>query len=187
MIAALVEGVAQSVLPCSWVVTIPAVLVGMATSRPTVLASFAGSVALFIWTGVAGWLVVPVWVAGMALVAGAAGWWMRGLGPVEAAATGAGAAWAWRPCVGEELGRALNTAQQDPLAALPGLAAFILGVVFVGLVIGHVVRVVTRRTLETRRSRIGAGAIVLVGASMIVGLYSSVASVLARWSTSIWT
>ncbi|MFZ0626083.1 MAG: hypothetical protein WAN34_06290, partial [Acidimicrobiia bacterium] len=116
MIPALIEGVAQSPLPCSWVVLVPAVLIGVSTARVWVLVSFASSVALLAWIAVAGWLVPPLWIAGLAIAIGALGWWRYGPGVGPAIAIGAGAAWAWQPCVGEELAKALNTAQVDPWA-----------------------------------------------------------------------
>ncbi|MFZ0625937.1 MAG: hypothetical protein WAN34_05545 [Acidimicrobiia bacterium] len=186
MIPALIEGVAQSPLPCSWVVLIPAVLIGLSTSRVWVLVSFASSVALLAWTTVAGWLVLPLWIAGLAIVIGAFGWWRYGLGVGPAIAIGAGAAWAWQPCVGEELAKALNTAQLDPWAALPSLAAFMIGVVVVGLAIGQLLRKILRKRFGHRLDQVGAAVVGIIGLTMIVGLYSPIASVLARWSTLWW-
>lgn len=186
MIPALFEGVAQSPLPCSWVVLVPAVLIGLSTPRVWVLASFASSVTLLAWIAVAGWLVPSLWVAGLAIATGALGWWRYGLGVGPGIAIGAGTAWAWQPCVGEELARALNTAQVDPWAALPSFAAFMIGIVVVGLAVGQLLRKILRKYFGHRLDRFGALVVGIIGLTMIVGLYSRLASVLARWSTSWW-
>lgn len=186
MIPAFLEGLAQSVLPCSWLILLSALLVGTATGRPTRIVTYAGSMVGFIWLAVSGWLSPPVWLAGLFLLAAAFSWWRWGPGPAQTALVGAGVAWAWQPCVGEELGRALNLAQQDPVAALPGLAAFILGVMSVGLIVGAAIRLVLgRRGLEVPRwpAPVVVG---VLGLLMVTDLYGAVASTLARWSTSIW-
>lgn len=186
MIPAFLEGLAQSGLPCSWVVLVPAILLGVSTRRVGPVAVFAGSVVILTWTAVAGWLSPPVWVAGLALLTGAFTWWRWGPGVPQATTIGAGAAWAWQPCVGEELGKALNLAQQDPLGALPGLAAFMIGVMLVGLVVGEAIRLLlVRRRVATPRW-IMSGVIGALGLLMVSGLYARVASTMARWSTTIW-
>lgn len=187
MIGALIEGVQQSILPCSWVILMPAILVGAGTGPFRVLASFAVSAGLFVWIMVAGWIVLPVWVAGLALATGAVLWWSRGLTWSVAALIGAGSAWAWQPCVGEQLGKALNTAQHDPLGALPGLMAFILGAALVGLVLGRGVRMLAGHRLTGHGRIYGPALVAVLGLTMVVGLYGRVASVLARWSTSLWS
>jgi cytochrome c biogenesis protein CcdA len=187
MIPAFIEGVAQSPLPCSWVVLVPAVLIGVSTPRVWALVSFATSVALTAWVTVAGWLVPPLWIAGLAMVIGAFWWWRYGLWIAPAIAVGAGAAWAWQPCVGEELAKALNTAQIDPWAALPSLAAFMIGVVVVGLAIGQLLRKILQSRFGDRLDRVAEAVVAILGLSMVVGLYTPVASVLARWSTSWWS
>ena len=187
MIGPFIEGIAQALLPCSWVVFLPAVAVGIGTRRLRVPAALAVAVVSASWIAVAGWLAPPVWLAGLALLAGSVLWWFRGSGVGQASAIGAGAAWAWQPCVGAELGQVLNTAQLDPLAALPGLAAFMLGILVLGLGLGATVGFVLRRRTDRRLDRPSAVMIGLLGLSMIVGVYSSIASILARWSTALWT
>ncbi|MGB8360970.1 MAG: hypothetical protein WCE80_06175 [Acidimicrobiia bacterium] len=186
MIPAFLEGLAQSVLPCSWLILLSALLVGMTTGRPTRIAAYAVSMVGFIWLAVSGWLSPPVWLAGLFLLVAALAWWRWGAGVAQTALVGVGVAWAWQPCVGKELGRALNLAQHDPVGALPGLAAFLIGVMSVGLIVGAAVRLVlSRRGPEVPRwlAPIALGAL---GLLMVTGLYGSVASTLARWSTSIW-
>ena len=78
MIGAFVEGIAQSLLPCSWVLLFPAVALGIGTRRVAVLASFAGAVVLTAWIAAAGWFVAPLWLAGAALLAGGLLWWRLG-------------------------------------------------------------------------------------------------------------
>jgi cytochrome c biogenesis protein CcdA len=186
MIPALIEGVAQSPLPCSWVVVVPALLLGLSTSRIRVMASLSGAVVLFAWLRVAGWVVLPIWVAGLVMTVSALVWWRYRLGVWSAVLLGAGAAWAWQPCVGVELAKALNTAQVDPWAALPGLAAFMVGVVGVGLLLGQLARAIIEQVFDRRVGRFGAVVVGATGLLMLVGLYSSISSVLARWSTAWW-
>lgn len=182
MIGALGEGVAQALLPCSWTLLLPAFAVGLGTRRPAVLGTFAGVVAIAIWAAVAGWLVPPVWVAGVAFLLGGLFWWRMRATVAPVALVGLGAAWSWQPCVGPELGTALTTAQHDPLAALGGLAAFVLGVVAVGLAAG----VLVGRWSGTRLERAGAVLSGLVGITMVIGVYPKIASTLAQWSTALW-
>ena len=186
MIAALGEGIAQSLLPCSWVLLFPAVVVGFGTRRVAVLASFSGAVVVAAWIAVAGWFVAPLWLAGVALLVGGLLWWRFGGTYVPAAIIGAGAAWAWRPCVGPELGEALTTAQYDPVAAFGGLAMFLLGVIAVGLAIGLAGGVVLDRYGKGPSTKTGAGVIATLGLTMVLGLYPAIASALARWSTALW-
>lgn len=186
MIAALGEGIAQSLLPCSWVLLLPAVALGIGTRRAAVLASFAGAVALTAWIAAAGWFVAPLWLAGVALLAGGLLWWRFGGTYVPAAIIGAGAAWAWRPCVGPELGEVLTTAQYDPVAAFGGLAMFLLGVIAVGLAIGLAGGAVLERLGRGPSTKAGSGVVAALGLTMVVGVYPAIASALARWSTALW-
>ena len=153
MIVPLFEGIAQSLLPCSWVVVLPAVALSVSTKRIRVMGVFTIAVMLGSWIAVSGWFAPPVWVAGVALLAGAVIWWRSGSTVVQAGAVGVGAAWAWQPCVGEELGQVLNTAQHDPLSALPGLAGFMLGLALVGLGLGAVLGLIIRRFTDRNLNR----------------------------------
>lgn len=186
MIAAFVEGIAQSLLPCSWILLIPAATLGLATRRIAVLATFAGAVVLTAWFAVAGWVVPPLWLAGAALLIGGVLWWRLGSIHGAAAVIGVGAAWAWRPCVGPELGEALTTAQYDPWLAFGGLAMFLLGVLAVGLGIGLAGGVLLARFGRSPSVKAGAVVVGALGLTMVVGLYPKIASTLAQWSTALW-
>lgn len=186
MIPPFLEGLAQAGLPCSWVILVPALLVGLSTGRAGPIAAFFGSVAILTWTAVSGWLSVTLWLAGLSLLIGSVIWWRWGLGVPQAALVGAGAAWAWQPCVGQELAKALNLAQHDPLGALPGLAAFMVGVMLVGIGVGEAIRLLLRRRGAAVSLWVGSGVIGVLGLLMVSGLYGRVASVMARWSTVIW-
>lgn len=98
-----------------------------------------------------------------------------------------GPAWAWRPCVGLELGEALTTLQTDPVGGFLGLAGFLIGVVAVGLAVGYGIGQITRRRRAgdsaPKVSAVGVGPL---GAAMLTGLYSGLASTFARWSTELW-
>jgi cytochrome c biogenesis protein CcdA len=186
MIDAFVEGVAQSLLPCSWILLVPAIAVGLATRRPSILGTFTGAVVLTAWVAVAGWLVPPVWLAGVALVVAGLLWWRFGVTFVPVALAGVGAAWAWQPCVGPELGEALTTAQYDPWAAIGGLAMFLVGVLAVGLAIGLAGGALLERLGKGPFTRVGAVIAMVLGLTMVVGLYPKVSSTLAQWSTTLW-
>ena len=58
MIPAFLEGVTQALLPCSWVVLAPALMIGVSTRRWAARLAFMGSVTLFVWVAVSGWLSV---------------------------------------------------------------------------------------------------------------------------------
>ena len=120
------------------------------------------------------------------LLVGGVLWWRLGatIGPV--ALVGVGAAWAWQPCVGPELGEALTTAQYDPWAALGGLAMFLLGVVIVGLASGLAGGALLERFGRGPFPRIGAVVAMAIGLAMVVGLYPRIVSTLAQWSTKLW-
>ena len=186
MIGALAEGITQSLLPCSWILLLPAVALGLATRRGAVFGAFAGAVVLTAWVSVAGWFVPPLWLAGAALLVGGLLWWRLGATYLPAAMVGVGAAWAWRPCVGPELGEALTIAQHDPFAALGGLATFLLGVVGVGLVIGLAGGFVVERLGKGPFVQVGAVAAAALGLTIIAGVYPKIASALAQWSTALW-
>lgn len=182
MTGAFVEGATQALLPCSWTLLIPAFAIGLATRRSQILGTFAGVAVMAIWVAVAGWLLPPLWIAGIAFLAGGVLWWRYGATTASAAAVALGAAWSWQPCVGPELGAALTTAQHEPLAALGGLAAFVVGVVAVGMAAG----VLVRRWAGGRLDRVGAVIAGLLGAAMVIGIYPDVASTFARWSVALW-
>ena len=186
MISALGEGITQSLLPCSWILLVPAVALGWATRRVAILGTFAGAAVLTAWIAVAGWIVPPLWLAGVTLLVGGVLWWRLGPGYGAAAMIGVGSAWAWRPCVGPELGEVLTTAQYDPPAALGGLAMFLVGVVAVGLGIGLAGGVLLDRFEKSPSAKVGAAVIGALGLTMVVGLYPKIASTLAQWSTALW-
>ena len=186
MISALGEGIAQSLLPCSWILLLPAATLGLATRRVAVLGTFAGAVVLTAWIAVAGWVVPPLWLAGAALLVGGLMWWRLGPTYVAAAIVGMGSALAWQPCVGPELGEALTTAQYDPPAAFGGLAMFLAGVIAVGLGIGLAGGFLVERLGKEPLTKMGAVVVAALGLTMVVGLYPRIASTLAQWSTALW-
>ena len=186
MIGAFAEGIAQSLLPCSWILLLPAISLGLATRRAAVLGTFVGAVVLTAWIAVAGWFAAPLWLAGVTLLAGGLLWWRLGTTYVPAALVGIGSAWAWQPCVGPELGEVLTTAQYNPVAAFGGLSMFLLGVVAVGLGVGLAGGVRLDRFREGVSERVGAVVVCVLGLTMVLGLYQPIASELARWSTKLW-
>lgn len=87
--------------------------------------------------------------------------------------------------MGPELGEALTTAQYDPLAAIGGLSAFLLGVIVVGVVIGLVAGGLARRWKRRSFDKAGAAVAVVLGLTMVLGIYPALASTLAGWSTAL--
>lgn len=184
MISALAEGAVQSLLPCSWTLLGPAFLIGIGGRRPLPAAASWAAVIIGAWVLVAGWLVPPLWVAGLCILGGSLLWWRRGLGAAAGALIGLGAAWAWRPCVGAALGTVLNGAQVDPVGAVWGLAAFLTGVIGIGVLLGFGARRLARDRGWIERA--GAVALSVLGVVMVAGWYPWIASELARWSFSLW-
>lgn len=186
MIGAFLEGVGQSLLPCSWILLVPAIGIGLRRPSLRVVAAMVLSSIAFAWLAVGGWWVLPLPVSGALIGAGAVMWWIRDLDIWSSSLIGAGAASAWQPCVGPELGAVLNQAQTDPFAALPGLAAFLLGVLMVGLLIGWAGGRFVQGQALTVTTRVVAVAMGGLGLTMVVGWYPTVASALASWSYSLW-
>lgn len=186
MIGAFGEGITQSLLPCSWILLLPAIALGLTTRRAAVLATFSGAVVTTAWIAAAGWLVPPLWMAGAALLGGGLLWWRLGATYLPVVLVGIGSAWAWQPCVGPELGQALTTAQYEPVAAFGGLAVFLLGVLVVGLGIGLAAGLLLDRFGKGPSEKAGAVVIGALGLTMVVGVYPAIASELARWSTALW-
>ncbi|HEY5889566.1 MAG TPA: hypothetical protein VIW94_02545 [Acidimicrobiia bacterium] len=186
MIGALLEGIGQSLLPCSWILLVPAIGIGVALPGVRVMAAMFSASLGFAWLAVSGWWVLPLPLSGLLIVVGAVLWWYRDLDIWSAALIGAGAAAAWQPCVGPELGAVLNLAQTDPLAAAPGLAAFILGVSAVGLGIGWAIGHFLPGRFYNPTVRAVTVVIGATGVSMIVGLYPALSSALAGWSYALW-
>jgi cytochrome c biogenesis protein CcdA len=186
MIGAFFEGITQSLLPCSWILLLPAVAVGFTRPRPSVVGSLFFSTFLFAWLAVSGFLVIPVSVAGLLMVGAAANGWFRSLDIWSAALAGAAVSSAWQPCVGPQLGEVLNQAQLDPFGAAAGLAAFILGVYLVGLLVGWALSRLLRGRYVKRIERTGAVVLGFTGIAMTIGIYQTIASTLAGWSYSLW-
>jgi cytochrome c-type biogenesis protein len=186
MIAAFVEGVTQSLLPCSWIVLFTAILIGLTRPTPRVLVAFAAASVLFAWLAVAGWAVLNLALSGILMLGGGLIWWSRGSGIGPAALVGAGAASAWQPCVGPQLGSILNLAQADALRALPGLASFIVGIIVVGAAIGWGAARLLGDRAAGPVNRIGAIVSGVIGLVMLLGLYPAISSALVSWSYRLW-
>lgn len=186
MIGALLEGVTQSVLPCSWTVLLPSIAVGISARRWSTPVWFWASVWISAWAIASGALASPpIWLAGSILTAGAFFYWLapaRSVSTVAVLLVGIGTAWAWRPCVGPALGEVLNTALTHPWSALPGLAAFLVGLTGAGIVLGRM----TVRLSHHDWRRPAAIGMAGIGLTMLVGIYPAISSTLARWSLALW-
>lgn len=185
MIGPFLEGVAQSWLPCSWIIVLTGFVIGLGSARGRVIGAFAVTVLFASWAFISGWVNPPLWMAGAVVLGGGIAWFRRGSGPIQAAAIGAGAVWAWQPCVGRELGAVLNTAQIDPVASLPGIVAFMTGLLIVGLGLGAAIGWLLRNRTRLGPDRLASVFLAVLGLLMITGLWSSLASALARWSTEL--
>lgn len=186
MIGAFFEGITQSLLPCSWILLVPAIVVGGSRPRVRVMGAMVVATILIAWLAVAGLLVLPLPVSGLLMVGAAVYWWFRGLDTWSSALVGAAASSAWQPCVGPHLGEVLNRAQVDAWGAAPGLAVFILGVLLVGFLVGWAATRLLGDRVSNRIERSGAVVLGLIGITMTIGIYQTIASMLAGWSYSLW-
>lgn len=181
----MVEGIAQSLLPCSWIIVLTAFVVGLGATRLRTILSFSFVVMFAAWAFISGWVNPPLWIAGFAVLGGGLAWWRWGPGTAQTAAVGVGSVWAWQPCVGRELGAVLSAAQTDPIAALPGIVGFVTGLLIVGLGLGLALGWWLRRRTGLELSQPTAIFFIVLGLLMVSGLWASVASFFAMWSTKI--
>ena len=192
------EAVRAGLQPCTYSLLILAVVViGLRAQRRRLpaLGIFYLATTLFAWipfigvnplldgrvTGTVGLL------AGM-LLAG----WLHGRsepawpGLVGVALVGAFAGATWLPCVGRELGAVLTAATRDPWPGLPGLALYLLGTMWVTVVLAAIADYTPRvqRALTSARVLNGfrlAGAIIVL--MVATDLYPTVLGHLARISS----
>lgn len=189
----LAEGIRSGVLPCSYSILLPALALVVLRKRERlgVLGVFALFTVISAWTRAAGISDVPAERAVVVLLAlggsGSALWVSsRAAGLVSAALLGVFAGATWFPCVGEELGALLTDARSAPLAALPLLAVYLVGVmmplVAASAVLSYIPSV--RRGADSRWAATVAGATLAAVAVLVVtGHYDTLLSTLARWST----
>lgn len=186
------EGIRSSLLPCSYSV----LLIGVALvllrkgERLQVLGVFAGFTVLSAWIRAAGIsnLLAGRLVTSLLVVGGLAAALLvssRKAGLVAAAFVGAFAGATWLPCVGEELGTVLTSAQDDPGAAVLFMAVYLIGVmvplVAVAALLAYVP--VARRWADGRLVAVGAGtAMAALAVLVLTDFYDSLLSTLARWS-----
>ena len=127
---------------------------------------------------------------GLVIIVGAGLAWKfdRGITDgIAAGITAAASASAWIPCVGPDLGGLLNSDWNNPIANLPGTAAFLLGqfLPFVLVGAGGLVAPQAAKRLE-RPKVIAAGAILLAifGLSFVTQQFDELAYELARRSNA---
>ena len=193
------EALRAGLQPCSYSLLILALVVlGLrgARARLPALAVYYLSVSVFAWIPFMG--VNPLLdgrlVGTIALLAGLlmAGWhthWEEApnwLGTVGVALVGAFAGATWLPCVGRELGTVLTAATRDPWPGVAGLALYLLGVMWVIVVVAAIadytprVRMVLATAGVLHGFRIVGAIIVLMVA---IDFYSTLLSHLARVSS----
>lgn len=193
------EAIRAGLQPCTYSLLILAVVViGLRAQRPRLpaLGVFYAATTLFAWIPFIG--VNPLLDGRLAgtigLLAGMllAGWLTHGRsvpawpGLVGVALVGAFAGATWLPCVGRELGAVLTAATRDPWPGLPGLALYLLGTMWVTVVLAAIADYTPRvpRALASARVLNGfrvAGAIIVL--TVATDLYPTVLSHLARLSS----
>lgn len=193
------EAVRAALQPCSFSLLILSVVVlGLRGPRPRLpaLGVFYAAVTMFAWIPfVAVNPLLDGRLAGtIGLLAGLvlAGWHTHGReaanwpGMLGVALVGAFAGATWLPCVGRELGAVLTAATRDPWPSLPGLGLYLLGTMWVVIVLVVIADYTPRlrRFLDNARVVIGfriVGGIVVL--AVAVDLYPTLLSHLARISS----
>jgi len=193
------EAIRAALQPCSYSLLILGLVVlgvrGPAARLPA-LGTYYAAVTIFAWipfvdlnpmldgrvAGTIG-LLTGLVMAGWNTYGSRASDW---LGMVGVALVGAFAGATWLPCVGRELGAVLTSATRDPWSGLPGLALYLLGVIWVMAVLAAIADYTpsVRRLLENPRVlnsfRILGATIVL---AVAIDLYPNLLGHLARLSS----
>lgn len=198
LVAAGLEAVRATVLPCSFLLVVPAALAVVSTGASRVaiaatgLAAVAGGWLAVSADGLAGdgvtrVLAVAVLAAVGLAVYSAADNWQKPPRPVvhgalAVVATGAGTLW-WRPCVAPELGRILNGIASDATGQLPAMAAYMVGAMVPVMGLAFALRALDLGP-ERRRWVQGSAVAILAALAVAVaaGHHEAVAGSLARWS-----
>lgn len=211
MIDAFAEGVRSITQVCHLVILVPvAAMMLAARARWQVTVGAVAGIAIGGWLFATRWLVLDqtqirwsgllVGALAVAVVLPALPRWFDGAGAlgdhvavrtfgqpwVAASSTALVAvivtAW-WRPCVGEQLGRILTRAPDEPFAQLPATVGFMLGIGVPLVAIGLLVRAVEpgRRALDfTGYAAAGLG--VLSAVAVLAGQQSEIVARLFEWS-----
>ena len=183
------EGVAATVLPCSWVLlSLPALPVIATGGRRAVVAGalFGATFGLMLRTG--GFAAVPPgWgpVAGLAygaavLVAVRA----PGAAPMGALCAGMLGAGLWQPCVGAELGAILGTGVERPVLAAAQMVPYAAGTLLAIPALGFA----TEMLPHVGRRRAGRAASILAAILVVVvalGLHEPAIGMLAEISAQV--
>lgn len=194
----LTEGIESLRLPCTWVLLIPGAAVMLFGRRrtPLVVSSFIAVALGVVWLRWSGWwFEVPSGFIqigiGLVIMAGAAVAWKfdRGLTDgLSAGITGGAAAWAWIPCVGNDLAGLLNSdwdTTGEKIANFVPTAAFMLGQ-FLPFILVAAAGVLVPQLAERLEHRgvVTAGAILvgLIGFAFVTQQFDDLASELARRS-----
>lgn len=199
LLAAGLEAVRATVLPCSFLLVAPAALAVLSAGASRVAVATTGLVAVgggwlavsadgLAGDGVTRVLAVAVLAAvGLAVHATVA---ERGPKPpipvvhgmLAAVASAAGTLW-WRPCVGPELGRILNGSATDPTGQLPAMAAYMVGAMVPVMGLAFALRALDLGPERRRWVQGGAVAtLAVLAVTVAAGHHEAVAGTLARWS-----
>lgn len=189
------EGIESILLPCSWIVVIPAVVMTIAGRHRTslVMICLVAVSAFVAWLRFAGWwFAVPNGLTqvalGMLIIILSIAAWRFDRGVADAALSAAVATatvWTWIPCVGPHLGDLLNESQSDPVNHIGGTLAFVLGLSVPSILI-FAVGLVWPATIEKintpRVVSVSLVACALIGVAFATTTIDDLASELARRS-----
>ena len=194
----LTEGIESLRLPCTWVLLIPGVAVMLFGRRrtPLVVSAFIAVALGVVWLRWSGWwFEVPSGFTqisiGVVIIAGAGLAWKLDRGVTDALSagiTGGAAAWAWIPCVGNDLAGLLNSdwdTTAEKVANFPGTAFFMLGQFLPFILLaaaGVLVPQLSERLQHRHIITVGAVLIGLVGLAFVTQQFDDLASELARRS-----
>ncbi len=195
MLALFGEGLTSALFPCSLVLAVPGVAVGLAARRfsAAALGTFVLGLLISSWLRFAG--IIGVWPS---LITGAA-FLLSGIVHLVAtakrpAAVAAAASFAvggatgslWRPCVGDDFGNVLNAMAGSGLSGGFDLGVYIVGVMAPVIALTAAANAVPPAWIE-RASRpmswLGGGILVLLGVATMAGLDDQVVNRLFELSS----
>lgn len=211
MLDAFVEGVRSITQACQLVVLVPvAALVLAGRARAAVVGAAVGGVVLGGWLFVtrslvlddtairwSGLLVVALVVAvglpALAETSTVAGRWLPSgalrplrhpaLAPAAVALVAVVATTWWRPCVGEQLGRILTSAPDEPVAQAPATFGFMLGMALPLVAVGLLVAAIRPPARPLAIGSLAAGGVTIVlAASVVAGQQGEIVAQLLEWS-----
>jgi cytochrome c biogenesis protein CcdA len=182
------EGVTSIVLPCSWILLVPPILVVLSTAGDrSVAAGASGGVVLALMARAAGGAIpgdVVGLIAGPTLLLGvvlAARTSLRWPGGALVALAGG---MLWQPCVGPQLGAILGLTAADQLAASLRMIPFAVGIVLPVAAAGFTIELAPD-VAQRRIAVIGSVSALVAAVAIFAGLHAPVVGIFARWSLEV--